>query len=193
MAYQNNIPRASDALSQSQIDIQNNFGAIQTLVNVDHVDFASSDQGKHKKVTFPVQSAAPAFSIGEIGVYNLLYAPLAQNHLFIQPASGAAFPMTASGIPGGSNSGWTYLPSGALMVWGIGFIPAGPGSLVVLYSSVPTFPGFTTATSFPQLTVRASGTSPASVTWGTATLTQFDVFRSTGTAAVSFGWLVIGK
>ncbi len=47
MSYQNNIPQPTDALSQSQSDILNNFAAIQTLIDVDHVDFANINQGKH--------------------------------------------------------------------------------------------------------------------------------------------------
>ena len=45
MAFQNNKPNASDFLSQSQDDILNNFGAIKTLVDVNHVTFDAADQG----------------------------------------------------------------------------------------------------------------------------------------------------
>jgi hypothetical protein len=73
MAYQANIPQPGDLLSQSQSDLLNNFMALQTLIDINHVDFASGDQGKHKWVTFPVQGAIPpagsGFLAGELGLY----------------------------------------------------------------------------------------------------------------------------
>src|SRR5438445_164595 len=54
MAYQSNIPQATDQLSVSQGDILNNFAALSTFLNINHVDFASGDQGKHKWVTLTV-------------------------------------------------------------------------------------------------------------------------------------------
>lgn len=190
MAYQANIPQATDALSQSQLDIQNNFGAIQTLIDVNHVDFASADQGKHKWVTFPVQGSAPSFNIGELGLYNLAYAPTSRNELFVTNAVGSSYPITASYI--NTNVGWTYLPSGMLMVWGFGTITVG-GSIVVAYSSIPNFPGFAVSASIPQITRVGSGTSSNFVTVFNYSNTQFTVYSSAGGNSVSFTWMSIGK
>jgi hypothetical protein len=192
MAYQANIPQATDAMSQSQIDIQNNFGALQTLINVNHVDFASSDQGKHKWVTFPVQGSAPSFAAGELGLYNLAYAPTFTNELFLTNAVGTTYPITASMVNGVNNSGWTYLPSGVIMVWGVGNIIAG-GNLAVLYSSVTNFPGFTVGASVPQLTRVSAGTSTAFVTVSGYSNTGFTAYSNTGGNSVIFAWMAIGK
>lgn len=194
MAYKPNIPMATDAISQSQIDLQNNFGALKTLIDVNHVDFTNTaDQGKHLKVTFPVQSVAPVFNVGEIGMYNLNYSFTTFNELFVTNSRGASYPMTASNVSAISNNGWTYLPSGALMVWGISSMNSATSTVTIPFNSVAGFPGFTVGISFPFFTVRASSGAPAFVTFGTATLTQFTAFKSTGTAAVSFGWFVIGQ
>lgn len=197
MAYQANIPQASDSLSQSQSDIQNNFGAIQTLVNIDHVDFASTDQGKHKKVTFPLQGAAPAFSIGEIGLYNLNYANTGFNELFLTNSSGVSYPITAARTSTSpiATSGWTYLASGMLMIWGQSTIVAG-GTITVDYSSVPGFPGFSVTVALPQLTRVTATTSSNYVTvapTAVPNLTQFRAFSSTGQNNVVFAWMTIGR
>ena len=76
MAYQNNIPQASDQINKSQADILNNFAAIQTLIDANHVGFANpTNQGKHNFVSLPLTSsspAAPAFLATEEGIYNLV-------------------------------------------------------------------------------------------------------------------------
>lgn len=122
MAYQANIPQPTDQLSKSQGDILGNFQALQTLIDVNHVDFSSADQGKHKWVTFPIQALAPAFAATEIGLYNKVPAapfPLTTvGELFIQKSTGANIPMTAS--VQSSVDGWTYLPSGIILQWNQG-------------------------------------------------------------------------
>jgi hypothetical protein len=116
MPYNANIPLATDKLSSSQVDINNNFQGINTYVSVDHVPFANTaNQGKHQMVTFPI-SAAPAVSVaGFIGLYGA-------NDLVGNPAifvnnvvPGKQIPMTSADA---AATGWTYLPSGIIMKWG---------------------------------------------------------------------------
>jgi hypothetical protein len=51
MTFQPAIPLASDFISISQGDLKNNFGALSTAWNVDHVDFNATGAGDHLKVT----------------------------------------------------------------------------------------------------------------------------------------------
>ncbi len=191
MAYQNNIPQATDLLSQSQSDILDNFAAIQTLIDVDHVDFANADEGKHKKVTFPVQSPAPSFGVGEIGLYNFLDPITGLNELYISNSAGTDYPITAAETPT-VTSGWTYLPSGLLMVWGDDTIIAG-GVISILYSSVGGFPGFVSAASYPLLTrINNAATTAAFVVVGTSSLTGFTARSSDASNSVTFSWMTIG-
>lgn len=127
MAYNPNIPQPTDLLSQSQQDILNNFQALQTLVDVNHVDFASADQGKHKWVTFPSQGAIPPAGAGftgtELGLYNAVYATTTKQELFVNKTNQATVvqvPLTASllstnSAPPSNNGMWTYLPSGIIL------------------------------------------------------------------------------
>lgn len=126
MAFNPNIPQSTDLLSQSQSDLLNNFQAIQTLVDVNHVDFASADQGKHKWVTFPSQGATPPAGSGfagtELGLYNAVYATTTKQELFVNKTNQATVvqvPLTASllstnSAPPSNNGMWTYLPSGMI-------------------------------------------------------------------------------
>ena len=128
------IPQATDLISQSQDDILTNFTSIQQLVDINHVDFSDGvNYGKHKWVAFPVQTDAqlPTFLAGEDALYNNLptIRPLTGiNELWIhkQNATGSVdIPMTASilsynAAPNtGQQFGWSYLPSGILLKWGL--------------------------------------------------------------------------
>jgi hypothetical protein len=126
MAYQANIPASTDLLSDSQSDIQGNFQAIQTLIDVNHYDFASSDQGKHFMVSMPVQSPAPTFAAGEVGLYAFLNPTTSHNELYINktnestvtqiPATASTLSITSAPVQG--TAGFSYLPSGIYITWG---------------------------------------------------------------------------
>ncbi len=147
MAYNPNIPQSTDALSQSQLDLLANFQALQTLIDVNHVDFASGDQGKHKWVTFPVQAGAPGFGAGEDGLFNLPYNNNTStvNELFVhkQTAAGTSnIPSTCSilsqSTPGNNSGGFTFLPSGILLKWVTTGATTGL-TTVTLTGAAPTF------------------------------------------------------
>ena len=123
MAYQSNIPLATDQLDNSQVDLQDNFGSINTYLNVNHVAFNSADQGKHAFVTFPIQGSAPSFLAGEEGLYNAQLSSVSELYVHKQyNGTTAEIPMTASilssSAPVSGGPGWTYLPSGIYMTWG---------------------------------------------------------------------------
>ena len=61
MSYNPNIPNASDFLSQSQQQIKDNFGQLNTVFGIDHVPFDSgSDPGFHNYVHMTDQTNSPA-------------------------------------------------------------------------------------------------------------------------------------
>ena len=75
MAYNKDIPQASDAPSTSQAQLLDNFQSIHALLSVDHVTTpfaspASGNQGKHNQVTLPEQSAAPTTAANEMALYT---------------------------------------------------------------------------------------------------------------------------
>jgi hypothetical protein len=207
--YDPNIPQASTLLSVSQLDLLNNFGAIQALIDVNHVDFAAGDAGKHKWVTLPLQGAHPpagsGFAAGELGLYNAAYALTTQNELFINKTNQATVvqvPSTASilssnSAPAQNSAGWTLLPSGIVLRWGnfTGFTGL---ATVTLSTSAANGPALTQI-----LTVQVTpyNTSAGDVNFAVRlsniiSPTQFSVYISsrttTGAALGGFQYLVIG-
>jgi hypothetical protein len=192
MPYNANIPQPTDQLSQSQPQLLANFQALQTLIDVNHVDFASADQGKHKKVTFPVQNPAPAFIAGEVGLYNFLSPLTTNNELYLTNSAGTSFPMTAKL---GAGNGWSYLPSGLLIKWGIN--QAANGSTVVNFPVSANIPVFTAVYAAFVTTVDAgagdSNTFVRLSSFNTTTITAYGSLRTiAGASAANFNYLVIG-
>lgn len=204
MAYNANIPMPTDQLSQSQADLLGNFQALSTLINVNHVDFASADQGKHKWVTFPVQAGSPpiAFGAGEVALYSFLNPITSQNELYVNKTNQATvtqIPGTASILsvtsnPGNNVSGWTYLPSGILLKWGNS---TATGSTVINFPVAATIPVFTNVMSVLVTPFAAGGAdSNIAVRISSFTNTTMTVYGSpritSGAAAAGFQYLAIG-
>ena len=123
MAYQQNKPEANDLKSQSQADIQGNFAAIQTFLEVNHETFADANEGKHKHVTFPEQGADPATAADEVAIYSKLSAVTADTGLFFRKESSGDVVECTAAVK--AASGYTMLPSGLKIAWGIGTINTG--------------------------------------------------------------------
>lgn len=176
MAYQANIPAATDQISQSQMDIQGNFQALNPVI-----------QGV---IDLPPQIGNPASTTHNI-IYAKNYTNTSQQEVFIENAAGTTFtPITAARK---AAIGWTYLPSGLLMAWGV---IGGSGNVTLLYSTITNFPGFTMTPFSFQLTPYRTTATPSflvyldSFTPGANTNLQLGVFFS-GAAANAF-FLVMG-
>lgn len=155
LPYFNAIPQATDQPSNSQPDILDNFASLQTFLDVNHVDFASADYGKHMWVTLPSQANQPPtganFTATEVGLYNSVYAVTGQQELFINKDVAGPFvfniPATASILstnasPALGAQGWTYLPSGLIMKWGQVVYAFGAPSTIT-FPVAATIPAFT--------------------------------------------------
>jgi hypothetical protein len=79
MAFNSLIPLATDEESQSQAQLLGNFTELDTFLTVNHTAFNTADQGKHRFVTFPLQTVVPApgptqfppaTSATEFSIYN---------------------------------------------------------------------------------------------------------------------------
>lgn len=156
MAY-NDTPLANQRIKDTQAPIRENFQTIQTSFSVDHAPIQSgANEGKHNKISMPVQGAAPAFAAGEVGLFNKLPAapfPLTgRNELFIHSASGVDSLVTARAdsalVP---LHGYSYLPSGILLKWGRfdGLVPGNNALVLPLVNGgaqpLPDFASFLTA------------------------------------------------
>jgi hypothetical protein len=207
--YNANIPQPTDQISQSQDQILQNFQAIQALIDINHVDFASGDQGKHKWVTLPNQAAIPpagsGFAGGEIGAYNATNATTAVSELYLNKTNQATVvqvPSTASTLsinsaPAANAGGWTYLPSGLILKCGNASGVTGL-TTVTLPSGVGVAPAFT---QIIGVIVCPYSTSTSDVNFAVRFVdilsgSQFRVFVSSrtgsGSATGGFQFLAIG-
>jgi hypothetical protein len=190
MAYNPNIPNASDKFSQSQAQIKENFQAIAPLF----------EQGIQQWVALPVQGTAPTFDPGDEGLYNLNYAVTSKNELFVhkQTAAGTAdIPMTASSLsitaaPATFSSGYTMLPSGIQLRWGQ---LTGSGSQIVTISGGTPFNGIITILVCPYDSSNGDVNIAARL-GAILSTTQFKVYissrTSTGAATGTVNYLIIG-
>lgn len=199
MAYNNNIPLANQPLNTSQADILANFAAIKTLIDINHVTFDVPDQGKHKFVSFPLQSAAPVFGANETGLYNKVYATTVKDELYVHKevfGGTVDIPFTASTLsntsPVNTMDGWTYLPSGLLLKWES---ISGNGLTTITTSTGPAFTNIFSV----LLTVTNPSTSDSNTAVTLVDIlsnTQYRVFFSTraatGAAAGNAKALIIG-
>ncbi len=186
MAYQSTIPAATDKLSDSQLDLQNNFIALNTYLTVNHVAFNGADQGKHKMVTFTDQSASvPAPSGTELAMY---YAtdpayPLLGQQLWIQTGAGSKLPLIASNQ---ATTGYTILPSSIKLAWAeVTWVTAGSHTFNLNAANLgASFPGFSSAVYNVQLTSTSAANDIYVVSIGagpTYTVT-YNVTDTTGSA-----------
>jgi hypothetical protein len=136
MPYQNNIPLAPDQLSRSQGDINGNFqilGAIGGIPGVNNSAGINTAPGAGFNYLFLNAGGAnpPAGSV--FANSNALFSsPIAAvNELFVNKnnqAGAVQIPFTKSILstavaPANGLPGWTYLPSGIIIKWGIIAVP----------------------------------------------------------------------
>jgi hypothetical protein len=194
MAYQSNIPQPTDQLDISQGDLLGNFTAVNTYVNVNHVPFGSSDQGKHAFVTFPIQTVVPSFNAGEEGLYNKQLSSVSELYVNKQfNGSAVQIPMTASilstSAPVSGGPGWTYLPSGIYLTWGTMTVN---GNTTITLASPP--PTQILSVMLTPITGSSSYVDAQVVVNAIISRTQFSVVGTINGAAtnVTVGYLVLG-
>lgn len=118
MAYDQNIPQATDRIKDSQSALLANFQAIKTLVDVNHETFGSANEGKHAKVDLTDQtSSAPTPGAGQIVLYNAddVASGSGRKELWANNNSALVYPITA-GVR--SAQGWARIGGGVYLIWG---------------------------------------------------------------------------
>jgi len=191
MAFTTNVPNANQRISATQQPIKDNFGEIDTLVNVNHVGFNTGDAGKHKFLQMPEQGAAPTTAANEVGLYAAVGATSTVSELvFRREKDGTSIAFTEGAL---AQPGWTRLPSGILLKWGQG---QGTGSFTHTVSQGPAFAAvysvqvsdWGNVTTDLDRTIRFRNfTLPQS-------LNLYASFRtSTGATLAAFQYLIIGS
>jgi len=187
VAYKNIIPAAGDLLSQSQDDILNNFIAIKTLVDINHVTFDAAGQGKHNFIQFPVQALAPTTVAGEVGLYSQTSVLTGNPELvFSHESAGSGWEFTSAVK---AETGFATLPSGIIFKWGSGTVNANT-TAVATFAVGAGIPVFTTV--YNMQVTRQGATGESGVLYSQSfTTTNVTVFN-TADAAKKFFYTAIG-
>ncbi len=151
MSFNPNIPQADDLISESQQQILDNFGQLNSVFDQDHVkydDATVADRGKHKQSTYTELSADPATLVNENVIYSKDVNAITQL-FFRKQSSGTVIQMTAED-PIRATDGTSFLPGlatgGILIQWGQVLI-AGGGPHEVTFPTAFTAVPFTITTS----------------------------------------------
>ena len=168
MAYNPNIPQATDFQDQSQAQMLENFSLLQ---------YASGGMTVFPKITAPTGTA------NQFKMYN----NTTDGNLYL--LNGTGTPTNISGKSTASTSSWTYLPSGILVKWGFASgLSVGVTPLVFPTSgSTPVF----SVCNFAMLTPSGNTGSTFSVYVSSVSPTQINVAVKTATAAVY--WIAFGQ
>lgn len=146
MPAYNDTPLATNPINQTQGPIRTNFSTLETTINVNHVDFASADFGKHKWVTFTQQAQATAQAANtypDLAIYNAQYITSGQNELWFRNSTNVIPDVPFTAAEYSATTGWTWLPSGIVLKWGVtGEIGGGnaAGNVTVNATQGPSIP-----------------------------------------------------
>ena len=148
--YTQNIPDDTHNPSVDQPDMETNTNSIAQILDVDMIGFAQANGGRHKKVTYQVQGAAPACIAGQYIEYSKAVLG-GGTELFAIKDALAAVQMTR-GLAGAAGAGfYSFLPGGFLIQWGTAAFVAGGAPI--------TFPVPFTANPFVTATCNTSNAS----------------------------------
>lgn len=202
MSFTANIPQSGQTLGQTRQEIQDNFTNYNTVVSVDHVAPNSLGQGKHKQSTYPSQGngfggskKSPATLINEVAIYSAADTS-ANIQLFSQKANqavdagGIQLSRLDTGTGINTQNGWSFLPGGIILQWGIGqFVGAASNVNILFVTSNINF----TANCFNVSLTGIGFNNTFDVT--NVTTTGFTASRSLGTfgANQQFFWTAIGN
>jgi hypothetical protein len=179
MAYQPNIPLATDRLKDSQADINGNFQELNTYLNVNHTAIdGTADQGKHNMVTLVPQTPIPPTIPGQLNLFSRLDTVTGANQLYFTRDGVSAARMTGSIVNFAAPStinGSIPISPGVFLKW---FTHTEPlilanttRNLILAYPTGGNIPPFNTATAlalFTKIIVGSSFEQPYDIHWNTS-------------------------
>lgn len=205
----NDVPLSSQTLGLTQPLIRNNFSSINTAFEVNHIGYNLTDAGKHSKVTLPLLTAPlpGSWLTNEIGLYNA--SSTSGNDLYVHLTTFAGAketPFTNSTLklstPTVASRGWTYLPSGMLLITGSAN-GNGLTTVTLTGSGIPSFSQilmvvvspFSSSTSDANIAVRLVAIGSSSPSSAPLLTTQFQVYvssrTSSGASAGGFSYIAL--
>ena len=125
-----NVPLANQRISATQKPINQNF--IQYIDNefaVNHIGFVTTGAGKHNLCQYPQTTFASAIGASELALLNdvsslsgkqvLKLLLGSQDKTMAYGINDFKQGTTTGGLPVHAAAGWTYIPSGLILKWGL--------------------------------------------------------------------------
>lgn len=117
--YNQNIPAASNLLSDDQPNMATNTNSLFSLLggdsSVDMIGFGDADGGWHRQLTYVVQASAPGSASGQARTYSKTDG--GNSEIFLQRDNVATEIQLTKGTPTAASKGLTFLPGGLLLQW----------------------------------------------------------------------------
>jgi hypothetical protein len=196
MVFNKNIPQPTDLLDDSQQDLLNNNIALNDSMGVNHYPFdnATVNNGKHKFIQLPEINAAnpdnptrPATAANEGALYTKESGTITR--LFWRPENtavgGVEYALTNINPFLSSPNGYTFLPNGLLLIFGVhtpGGVPSSSYAITFPNSLTLNAPAY-------SVTITTNNTTAISIT--NITNTGFEGNKAT--TATTLYWMAIGS
>jgi len=204
------VPKSGQTLGQTRDQIRNNIQALNASLENNHIALDNgADTGKHKYVQMPIRS--PQNNAGEGTLYTSTVGGETQLN-YITDGQGLNYQLTRTingsytrfstntayvSIPPNPNTvsgGWTFLPGGMLLQYGLVNIENSPGTTKVTYPVA--FPSGTdpyTIQVTAVVTSSTSGDQTASVRSTSGNGVSFQIGSTSSGNVTQFYWMAIGK
>jgi hypothetical protein len=191
-------PNSGQTLGQTRDQIRTNSDLLKAAIEVNHVALGLADVGKHKFVVMPVQGAAPTTAAGEAATYSKNVGGASQLFFIRDNTAGTEFQFTAgdtslatfstnTAYAANHSGGWTFLPGGMIIQYGVRSTPGNSGAI--------TFPlVFPSGVYSIQVSLyRASADHNVIINSGTPPTTAGFNYLCDTSGSVAINWVAIGK
>lgn len=190
MVFTANMPLATQSLNYTQPLVLGNFANYKANMEVNHGGVNDADAGKHKFVQMPAQAADPATAADEVAIYCKDAGGGVYREYLRQANNGTVVQITGVD-PLNAGNGYTFLPGGLLMQWGLTTPASATANTAIVYPIA-----FSAAAHNIQLTFTRAASSPGT-TFGLwvvtgSTNTGFTAYNNSG-HTYQFYWMAIGS
>jgi hypothetical protein len=136
--YQPGIPTGTVPFNLDYQNIQNNFQQLDTSFGQDHIPFSQAlNNGYHKAVRL-VPQAAPAqvVGIGQLFDTSVNDGYNTDTELFFKTGGDLLIQLTRNFVPAPNQNGYTFIPGGLILQWGIVNNPSSSGTVTFATSNI---------------------------------------------------------
>jgi len=208
MSYQPGVPSGSVPLNQDYANLKNNFGQLNTQFLVDHVPLTSTSgippNGYHTAVHLvpvsttasnppnnqPINGYTATTGYGQLFDAQINDGINTDEALFYLSGSNRLMQLTRNFVPVAATNGYTFLPGGLILQWGIKTVSASSTTPLLFSTNNIAFP--TSCFNVSVTGIRSnSGGDGIFVLSGSVSNTGF-TFRNGSASITQAYWVAIG-